>query len=74
MTTRKNKPGQGRKPLGQDRGGLVPFSVNIFADQAEKLRNMDERGMAQAFIRLALDEAFKLAEKARKKDTEKMER
>lgn len=35
------------------------ISANIFADQAEKLRAMDERGMAQAFIRLALDEAFK---------------
>ena len=67
MTKRKNKPGQGRKPLGQDRGGLVMISANIFADQAEKLRSMEERGMAQVFIRLALDEAFKLQEKAAKK-------
>ena len=58
-TTRKNKPGQGRKPLGLDRGGLVMISANIFADQAEKLRAMEERGMAQVFIRIALDEAFK---------------
>ena len=64
---KKNKPGQGRKPLGQDRGGLVPYMVNIFADQADKLRSMDERGTAQVFIRLALDEAFKFQERAKKK-------
>lgn len=68
MTTRrKNKPGQGRKPLGQDRGGLVMISANIFSDQAEKLRSMDERGMAQAFIRLALDDEFKRLENAAKR-------
>ena len=43
------------------------ISANIFADQAEKLRAMEERGMAQVFIRLALDEAFKIQEKAAKK-------
>ena len=43
------------------------ISANIFADQAEKLRSMDERGMAQVFIRLALDEAFRRKEEAAKR-------
>lgn len=66
MTQRKNKPGQGRKPLGQERGGLVMISVNVFADQVERLREMDG-GTAQAFIRLALDEALSRLDKAAKK-------
>ena len=71
MVSRKNKPGQGGKPLGQDRGGVVMISANIFADQAEKLRSMEERGMAQVFIRLALDEAFKRQDAASKRVAEK---
>ena len=43
------------------------ISANIFADQAEKLRAMDERGAAQVFIRIALDEAFRAQEKAVKR-------
>jgi len=64
MIERKNKPGQGRKPLGQDRGGLVMISANIFTDQAEKLREMKA---SQTFIRIALDLAFERMDKAEKK-------
>lgn len=53
MTTRKNKPGQGRKPLGQDRGGLVPIPLQVFGDQAEWLRG---KGNRSALIRIAIDE------------------
>jgi hypothetical protein len=52
---KKNKPGQGRKAIGQERGGLVPMLVNVFGDQAEILR---EQGNVQAFIRLAIDLAL----------------
>jgi len=52
---RKNKPGQGRKPLGQDRGGLVPFMANIFADQAEWLAKHKNQ---QDVVRGAIDRAM----------------
>lgn len=60
MATKKNKPGQGRKPLGQDRGGLVPLMVSIYADQAERLR---EGGNQSLIVRVCLDKFFSDADK-----------
>lgn len=56
--------GQGRHKIGEDRGGLVPVLVQVFGDQAEKMR---EQGNVQVFIRLAIDLAFSHHEKAMKK-------
>ena len=57
MTTqRKNKPGQGRKPLGQDRGGLVPLLVNVFEDQKEWLASLPNQ---QEAVRDAIDDKIK---------------
>ena len=62
--SKKNKPGQGRKPLGQDRGGLVPLMVSIYADQAERLR---EGGNKSLVIRVCLDKFFAEADRNAKK-------
>lgn len=54
--TKKNKPGQGRKPLGADRGGLVPLLVNIYADQKEWLASLPNQ---QEAVRDAIDNKIK---------------
>ena len=42
----------GRKPIGQERGGLVSVLVNIYADQAEWLGQQQNK---QQTIRDAID-------------------
>lgn len=65
MEKKKNKPGQGRKPLGKDRGGLVPLMVSVFADQAERLK---KEGKQSWLVRMALDELFDEIDSAEKND------
>lgn len=62
MTTPKKPRGRngGRKKIGDDRGGLVPLMVQIFADQAEKLR---ERGNQSVIVRVCLDKFFEESKK-----------
>lgn len=61
MTTTKRHGGpgrnQGRKPIGDIRGGLQPILVNVFGDQAERLR--DVPGGASCCVRAALDYWFR---------------
>lgn len=59
MTTPKKATGhggadrsQGRKPIGEDRGGAVHVHVRIFGDQAEWLKT---QGNQQKLIRDAID-------------------
>lgn len=65
MEKKKNKPGQGRKPLGKGRGGLVPLMISVFADQAERLK---EEGNQSWLVRMALDELFDKIDSAEKKN------
>jgi len=44
--------GQGRKKIGEDRGGLTPVLVQVYADQAVRLRRDGDQSEA---VRVALD-------------------
>lgn len=61
---RKNKPGQGRKPIGKDRGGLVPGNVQLFADQIERL-NQEGQGKGW-LVRAAVDQLIAHIDKQKK--------
>jgi len=54
--------GQGRKPIGEDRGGTVHVKVRIFADQAEWLQG---QGNQQKLIRDAIDLLIKIQSKTK---------
>ena len=44
----------GRKKIGEERGGLVPGNVQLFADQAERL---DQEGQGKGWlVRAAVDQ------------------
>lgn len=63
MTPKKHGgPGrnQGRKPLGEERGGIQPVLVNIYADQAERLK--DVPGGVSNNVRWALDYWFRVVD------------
>lgn len=52
---------EGRKPLGQDRGGLVQLMVSIYSDQAERLR---EGGNQSLVVRVCMDNFFADADRS----------
>lgn len=63
---KKGKPrglNGGRKKIGEDRGGLVPVTIQIYADQAERLRS---EGQGQGWlIRAAIDELIANLDRAK---------
>ena len=54
----------GRKKLGEERGGLVRTSVQLFADQAERLEQ-EEQGQGW-LIRAAVDQLIVELDKQKK--------
>ena len=66
---KKNKPGQGRKPIGAERGGLIRYNCRLYQDQYEALMMMDQ---PQEFMRALVDEGLnKLVEEFDKENFKK---
>lgn len=55
MTRSIRDRGQGRKCIGTNRGGLVPFNFSVFADQDARLKKMKNKSK---LMRRVIDKLF----------------
>ena len=54
----------GRKKIGEERGGLVPGNIQLFADQVERL---DQEGQGKGWlVRAAVDQLIAQLDKQKK--------